>query len=161
MTKLKQEQHSPTSSSPPRPAHSLHLSTTHTFNSPQKQPHASPASPSQLDPFLSLIPPNRHSQARDAAQIFNKAPGEVSKAERDVGKTINFATIYGQGATALAQQLKVERKEAQRYIDDSLDQTCSGHTADNPGRRLAVVAELPQHGHYRCCTGACDSYRVP
>lgn len=54
---------------------------------------------------------------KTAAQIFNKAPHDVTKAERDVGKTINFATIYGQGATALAQQLKVERKEAQRYID--------------------------------------------
>lgn len=54
---------------------------------------------------------------KTAAGIFDKQPHEVTKAERDVGKTINFATIYGQGATALAQQLKVERKEAQRYID--------------------------------------------
>ena len=54
---------------------------------------------------------------KTAAGIFGKAAVDVSKAERDVGKTINFATIYGQGATALAQQLKVERKEAQRYID--------------------------------------------
>ncbi len=58
---------------------------------------------------------------KTAAGIFNKAPSEVSKAERDVGKTINFATIYGQGATALSQQLKVERKEAQRYIDAYFD----------------------------------------
>lgn len=54
---------------------------------------------------------------KTAAQIFNKAPVDVSKAERDVGKTINFATIYGQGATALAQQLQIERKEAQRRIE--------------------------------------------
>lgn len=54
---------------------------------------------------------------KTAAQIFGKAPDDVTKAERDVGKTINFATIYGQGATALAQQLKIERKEAQRRID--------------------------------------------
>jgi len=54
---------------------------------------------------------------KTAAQIFGKDPGDVSKAERDVGKTINFATIYGQGATALAQQLHIERKEAQRRID--------------------------------------------
>ncbi len=54
---------------------------------------------------------------KTAGQIFNKAPLEVSKQERDVGKTINFATIYGQGAQALSQQLHVERKEAQRYID--------------------------------------------
>ena len=58
---------------------------------------------------------------KTAAGIFNKEPKEITKAERDVGKTINFATIYGQGATALAQQLKVERKEAQRYIDAYFD----------------------------------------
>jgi DNA polymerase-1 len=46
-----------------------------------------------------------------------RPPPNVTKAERDVGKTINFATIYGQGATALSQQLKIERKEAQRRID--------------------------------------------
>ena len=58
---------------------------------------------------------------KTAAGIFNKDPKDITKAERDVGKTINFATIYGQGATALAQQLKVERKEAQRYIDAYFD----------------------------------------
>ncbi len=54
---------------------------------------------------------------KTASQIFSKQPSEVSKKEREVGKTVNFATIYGQGATALAMQLHVERKEAQRYID--------------------------------------------
>jgi DNA polymerase-1 len=54
---------------------------------------------------------------KTAAQIFKKLPAELSKQERDVGKTINFATIYGQGAQALSQQLRVEREEAQRYID--------------------------------------------
>ena len=54
---------------------------------------------------------------KTAAQLFNKKPSELSKSERNVGKTVNFATIYGQGATALSQQLHVERKEAQRYID--------------------------------------------
>jgi DNA polymerase I len=58
---------------------------------------------------------------KTAGQIFGKAPEDVTKAERDVGKTINFATIYGQGATALAQQLKIERKEAQRRIDAYFD----------------------------------------
>jgi DNA polymerase-1 len=54
---------------------------------------------------------------KTAAQIFAKPAHEINKVERNVGKTVNFATIYGQGATALAQQLRVERKEAQRYID--------------------------------------------
>ncbi len=56
--------------------------------------------------------------ARTAAQLFGVAPGEVDKAQRDVGKLVNFATIYGQGATSLAQILGIKRAEAQRYIDD-------------------------------------------
>src|SRR6185369_4099212 len=42
---------------------------------------------------------------------------EVTPEQRNVGKTINFATIYGQGATALGQILGIPRKEAQQYID--------------------------------------------
>ena len=54
---------------------------------------------------------------RTAGELFQKAPADITPEERNVGKTINFATIYGQGATALAQILGVSRKEAQRYID--------------------------------------------
>jgi DNA polymerase-1 len=54
---------------------------------------------------------------RTAGQLFHKSPDDVTPEERGVGKTINFATIYGQGATALAQILAVPRKDAQRYID--------------------------------------------
>jgi len=52
-----------------------------------------------------------------AAALFGVAPELVTGPQRTVGKTINFATIYGQGATALAQILGVPRKEAQAYID--------------------------------------------
>lgn len=37
--------------------------------------------------------------------------------QRGIGKTINFATIYGQGATALGQMLGVPRRGAQGYIE--------------------------------------------
>jgi len=53
---------------------------------------------------------------RTAAEILGKAPEDVSAEERGLGKTINFATIYGQGATALAQIAGVPRKEAEAYI---------------------------------------------
>jgi len=52
-----------------------------------------------------------------AGRLFGVAPEAVTPEQRGVGKTVNFATIYGQGATALAQQLKVPRSEAKRYID--------------------------------------------
>ncbi len=52
-----------------------------------------------------------------AAQLFAVAPAEVTSEQRGVGKTINFATIYGQGAMALGQILGIAKKEAQAYID--------------------------------------------
>jgi DNA polymerase-1 len=53
---------------------------------------------------------------RTAAQIFKKPLADVDKREREIGKTVNFSTIYGQGATALGQLLGVSRKEASDYI---------------------------------------------
>lgn len=54
---------------------------------------------------------------RTASQLFDVAPDEVTPEQRNIGKTVNFATIYGQGATALAQQLGIPRAEAKAYID--------------------------------------------
>lgn len=53
-----------------------------------------------------------------AAKIFNIGPEDVTKEQRAVGKTMNFATLYGQGAHALARQLGVEYKLAKAYIDE-------------------------------------------
>ncbi len=53
-----------------------------------------------------------------AALIFGKAPDAVSQKERARAKTINFATIYGQGARALSQQIDVSYEEAKQFIDD-------------------------------------------
>jgi len=53
---------------------------------------------------------------RTASILFHVAPDAVTKEQRNAGKTVNFATIYGQGATALSQILGVPRKEAQTYI---------------------------------------------
>ncbi|MBX3268633.1 MAG: DNA polymerase I [Sandaracinaceae bacterium] len=54
---------------------------------------------------------------RTASQLFEVPEAEVDPKQRNVGKTVNFATIYGQGATALAQQLGIDRKDAKAYID--------------------------------------------
>lgn len=54
---------------------------------------------------------------RTASELFHCRMEEVTSAQRGVGKTVNFATIYGQGATALGQILGIPRKEAQGYID--------------------------------------------
>ncbi|MEM1416787.1 MAG: DNA polymerase I [Myxococcota bacterium] len=54
---------------------------------------------------------------RTAAQIYGVAPDAVTPEQRNVGKTVNFATIYGQGATALGQQLGLPRAEAKALIE--------------------------------------------
>lgn len=55
--------------------------------------------------------------ALTASQIFNKGVGEVTREERAVGKTVNFATIYGQGAYGLSKQLGISVSDAASYID--------------------------------------------
>jgi DNA polymerase-1 len=54
---------------------------------------------------------------RTAGELFHCAPEAVTKEQRNIGKTVNFATIYGQGATALGQILGIARKEAEGYIE--------------------------------------------
>jgi DNA polymerase-1 len=53
-----------------------------------------------------------------AALIFGVAQESVTPEQRARAKTINFATIYGQGAHSLARQLGIGHDEAQRFIDD-------------------------------------------
>jgi DNA polymerase-1 len=51
-----------------------------------------------------------------AAIIFEVPAGEVTPEMRSRAKTINFATIYGQGAFSLARQLAVTQEEAKEFI---------------------------------------------
>jgi DNA polymerase-1 len=51
-----------------------------------------------------------------AAIIFDVSIDNVTPEMRSRAKTINFATIYGQGARALSQQLKIEFAEARSFI---------------------------------------------
>ncbi len=52
-----------------------------------------------------------------ASQIFEIPLAEVTKDQRRVGKTINFATIYGQGPFSLAKILGISQRDAKRFID--------------------------------------------
>jgi DNA polymerase-1 len=51
-----------------------------------------------------------------AAIIFGVSPGEVTPEMRARAKTINFATIYGQGPFALSRQLGISQEEAREFI---------------------------------------------
>jgi DNA polymerase-1 len=51
-----------------------------------------------------------------AALIFNVPPDQVTPEMRARAKTINFATIYGQGAFALSRQLGISLEDARGFI---------------------------------------------
>lgn len=51
-----------------------------------------------------------------AAALFGVPEDAVFPRQREVGKTVNFATIYGQGAAALARQLEIPTAEARAHI---------------------------------------------
>ena len=55
--------------------------------------------------------------ARTAAELFGVPEADVTREQRNVGKTVNFATIYGQGATSLGQILGIDRQLAAEYIE--------------------------------------------
>lgn len=52
-----------------------------------------------------------------AAEVFDVDVNEVDGDQRRKAKAINFGLIYGMSAFGLAKQIKVERREAQQYID--------------------------------------------
>ncbi|NND80976.1 MAG: DNA polymerase I [Gammaproteobacteria bacterium] len=52
-----------------------------------------------------------------ASEIFEVDLDDVSGEQRRHAKAVNFGLIYGMSAFGLANQLNVERKQAQQYID--------------------------------------------
>lgn len=52
-----------------------------------------------------------------AALIFGIPLELVTKEMRQLSKAVNFGVIYGQGAFGLSQSIKIELKEAKRFID--------------------------------------------
>lgn len=55
--------------------------------------------------------------ARTATALFDVPREGVTREMRGRAKTVNFAVIYGQTEFALARNLKIDRKEAARYIE--------------------------------------------
>ncbi len=60
--------------------------------------------------------------AATAAKIFKIDVDKVDKEQRTIGKTMNFATLYGQGAHALSRQLRVDYETASLYIAEYFEQ---------------------------------------
>ena len=53
-----------------------------------------------------------------ASLKFNKMLADISSEERDLGKTLNFAVIYGTSVWGLEKNLSIPKKEAQKLLDD-------------------------------------------
>ena len=72
---------------------------------------------SQDDGLLKAFAAGSDIHRATAAEVFGVAPGDVSDDLRRSAKAINFGLIYGMSAFGLAQQLKIERSAAQKYIE--------------------------------------------
>ena len=67
--------------------------------------------------FVEAFRADRDIHRETAGRIFGVDPDRVTPAMRGQAKTINFATIYGQGPVALATQLGIGRTEAREFIE--------------------------------------------
>jgi DNA polymerase I len=55
--------------------------------------------------------------AQVAGQIFNVPSDKVTSDQRRVAKMVNFGILYGMSAFGLAERLVIDRKEAEKFID--------------------------------------------
>ncbi len=60
---------------------------------------------------------NQDIHTRTASEIFELPLDQVTKAQRSLGKTLNFALVYQQGAFATARQLGINQKQATEFIN--------------------------------------------
>ena len=67
--------------------------------------------------LLAAFASERDIHRATAAEVFGLALADVTAEQRRSAKAINFGLIYGMSAFGLARQLKIERGEAQAYVD--------------------------------------------
>lgn len=67
--------------------------------------------------FVSAFKAGGDIHKQTAAIIFGVPLADVTSEMRARAKTINFATIYGQGAHALSRQLRISHAEAKAFIE--------------------------------------------
>ncbi len=72
---------------------------------------------SQDESLLEAFKQGQDIHKTTAAAIFDVPVDEVLSDMRRVAKTVNYAVVYGMGATALAKQLGIPRKDAKQFID--------------------------------------------
>lgn len=67
--------------------------------------------------MISAFQAGKDIHSATAARVFDVDYEAVSREQRYRAKTVNFALIYGAGATNLSQQLGIKRSEAKELID--------------------------------------------
>ena len=72
---------------------------------------------SQDEGLLTAFASGKDIHTATAAEVFDLEPDNVTNDLRRSAKAINFGLIYGMSAFGLAQQLGIERGQAQSYID--------------------------------------------
>jgi len=69
------------------------------------------------DAFVTAFTKGIDVHRQTASVIFDTPVDDVTAAMRAQAKTVNFATLYGQGPFSLARQLGISREEARAFID--------------------------------------------
>jgi len=69
------------------------------------------------DAFVTAFTKGIDVHKQTASVIFDVPIDEVTSDMRGRAKTVNFATLYGQGPFSLARQLGISRDEAREFID--------------------------------------------
>ena len=71
--------------------------------------------------LLEAFAEERDIHTATAAEVFGTSLQKVSGDQRRSAKAINFGLIYGMSAWGLARQLRIDRSQAQTYIDRYFD----------------------------------------
>jgi len=69
------------------------------------------------DGLLAAFADNQDIHRATASEVFSTALEDVDSDQRRSAKAINFGLIYGMSAFGLARQLRINRSEAQSYIE--------------------------------------------
>ena len=72
---------------------------------------------SEDEVFLRAFREGKDVHRETAAVVFGVPVEEVTGEQRDQAKTVNFATLYGQGPFGLARQLGIGMGDAKRFIE--------------------------------------------
>ncbi|MGL4650099.1 MAG: DNA polymerase I, partial [Caldilineaceae bacterium] len=71
----------------------------------------------QEQSFIDAFNADADIHAATAARLFNVPLETVTKAQRGLGKTINFATVYGSSAYGISSRTELDPQQAREFLD--------------------------------------------